>query len=215
MVLTIVGSMVNTTVASAIDNESTIEVDDDVLSEELVSKADQYVQIKDNSFYLTLEGKFKLTEEEQKLVMEAIESSNKDVSSVAKPLIIEGNHFYYKETINIGQGNDVDDPEISIMSEATSRARFKTGTSKLVFYWWGVDIYLSKNVVNYIGAGVSIAGIWIPHPLVSKGVSTLGVGIGMCPGGIVIRYNFIKGGIGTIFRLSGGATRGITGVWFQ
>lgn len=52
-------------------------------------------------------------------------------------------------------------------------------------YWWGLRIGLSKNTVNNIGSGVTIAGIWIPHPVVKGVVATLGVIIGRCPGGIV------------------------------
>lgn len=77
-------------------------------------------------------------------------------------------------------------------------ARYNEGVTKIVFHWWGATIYLSKTTINVIGAGVSIGGIWIPEPVVSKILSTLGVVVALCPGGIVFDYNYIAAGIGSL-----------------
>lgn len=77
-------------------------------------------------------------------------------------------------------------------------ARFNEGVTKIAFHWWGATIYLSKTTINVIGAGASIGGIWIPEPVVSKILSTLGVAVALCPGGIVFDYNYITAGIGKL-----------------
>jgi hypothetical protein len=77
-------------------------------------------------------------------------------------------------------------------------ASFNEGVTKIDFHWWGATIYLSKTTINLIGAGVSVGGIWIPEPLVSKILSTLGVAVALCPGGIAFDYNYIKAGIGEL-----------------
>ena len=59
------------------------------------------------------------------------------------------------------------------------------GVDKVEVYWWGVRVWISGPTLRTIGAGVSIGGIWIPEPLISKVVATLGVLIATSSGGIV------------------------------
>lgn len=77
-------------------------------------------------------------------------------------------------------------------------ARYSEGVTKIDFHWWGATIYLSKTTINLIGGGVTIGGIWIPEPVVSKILSTLGVVIALCPGGIAFDYNYIAAGISSL-----------------
>lgn len=72
---------------------------------------------------------------------------------------------------------------------------YSDGVTKIEFHWWGATIYLSESTIESIGKGVTIGGIWIPHPIVSKILSTLGVVITSCPGGIAFDYNYILAGI--------------------
>lgn len=74
-------------------------------------------------------------------------------------------------------------------------ARLGGGVTKIQFHWWGATIYLSKTTINTMGAGITVGGIWIPEPVVSKIAATLGVVITLCPGGIVFDYNYIAAGI--------------------
>lgn len=54
---------------------------------------------------------------------------------------------------------------------------------------------MSKGTIQGIGAGVTLAGIWIPEPVVSKIAATLGVAIGLIPSGIRFDYNFYIAGL--------------------
>lgn len=45
---------------------------------------------------------------------------------------------------------------------------------------------------------MAIGGIWIPEPLVTKILATLGVVIALCPGGIAFDYNYILAGISSL-----------------
>lgn len=80
----------------------------------------------------------------------------------------------------------------------TSTRAFSEGVTKIEFHWWGATIYLSKSTINVIGSGVAIGGIWVPEPLVSKILSTLGVIVALCPGGIAFDYNYIAAGISAL-----------------
>ncbi|MCX7885114.1 MAG: hypothetical protein N2448_08815 [Caloramator sp.] len=81
---------------------------------------------------------------------------------------------------------------------ASLATHYNEGITKIHFHWWGATIYLSKTTINVIGAGITIGGIWIPEPVVSKILSTLGVVVGLCPGGIAFDYNYITAGIGKL-----------------
>lgn len=50
----------------------------------------------------------------------------------------------------------------------------------------------------YIGGGITIGGIWIAEPVVSKILATLGGFSGFVPGGIAFDYNYIMGAIGML-----------------
>lgn len=76
-----------------------------------------------------------------------------------------------------------------------ARAAFHEGITKMEFHWWGARIYLSRTTIQFLGAGTTIGGIWIPEPLVSKILASLGAVITTCPGGIVFDYNYMKAGI--------------------
>lgn len=102
--------------------------------------------------------------------------------------IIGSNNKLLKDSIpgsRIGLENSVILTDDVQHSSQKYLQRFKNGSNYVHVYWWGLRIGLSKNTVNNIGSGVTIAGIWIPHPVVKGVVATLGVIIGRCPGGIV------------------------------
>ncbi len=71
----------------------------------------------------------------------------------------------------------------------TSRS-YKEGVNKVEWYWWGARIYLSKTTVRWIGAGVTVGGIWVPEPVVSKILATIGaITAATVQGGIVFDAN--------------------------
>ena len=54
-------------------------------------------------------------------------------------------------------------------------------------------VLLSKTTINRVGGGVTIAGVWIPEPVLSKILATGGAIAGLAPGGMYADY-----GIGSI-----------------
>ncbi|SDM61296.1 hypothetical protein SAMN04488137_1027 [Fictibacillus solisalsi] len=82
---------------------------------------------------------------------------------------------------------------------------FTNGVNKVTWHWWGARIYISRNTVRYVANRDAIGGIWVPHPIMSKAASTLGVIYFMCPGGIrfdVSAWNIVRSAIGTIIPIS-------------
>lgn len=94
-------------------------------------------------------------------------------------------------------------------SQSISDRSYNEGVTKIDFYWWGAAIYLSKSTIQYASGGIAIAGIWIPEPVVSKIVASVGVIGSLCPGGIYFEYNYIKAGITF---LASGMNIGFSGV---
>lgn len=67
------------------------------------------------------------------------------------------------------------------------------GKNDVQFHWNYARIFLNKGTVQAIGAGLSIGGIWVPEPIVSKVAASLGVGIALIPHGIWFDYNYFIG----------------------
>lgn len=129
------------------------------------------------------------------------------IKSNANKVISEKDYSLLENSISITNQNiakaDFSTNQIVVISPKNespkiSTRAFKEGVTKIEFHWWGATIYLSKSTINVIGGGVAIGGIWIPEPLVSKILSTLGVGIALCPGGIAFDYNYIAAGINVL-----------------
>ena len=55
-----------------------------------------------------------------------------------------------------------------------------------------MKIFISQRTLQGIGAGVSIAGVWVPEPLVSKMASTLGIVVAVAPGGIWADFTYAQ-----------------------
>lgn len=178
--------------------ESTTTVNQELLNESLIQKANQYVKTTENSFYLSEEGKIKLNESEQKIVLDSIQNANEYLKSIDNDLIQTEKSFLVTDEIIEKEVSTQNTSVKKINTLSAKKAKFKQGVNKIEFHWWGMDVYLSKSTVVGIGAGVTIAGIWIPHPIVSKATSTLGVVIGLCPGGIKFKFNYLKAGLGAI-----------------
>ncbi|MFQ6324129.1 hypothetical protein [Lactococcus garvieae] len=113
-------------------------------------------------------------------------TSSSELQSL-KALIDQKNSIILKsENLNDGTTLEKDNNSVIISSNSNnSMLRFREGSNYVHVYWWGLRIELSKITINYIGGGVAIGGIWVPEPIVSKILATLGVAIGLAPGGIV------------------------------
>ena len=59
---------------------------------------------------------------------------------------------------------------------------------QIEFHGTTVRVLLSKTTINRVGAGVAIGGIWVPEPVISKILATVGVIAGVAPGGVYADY---------------------------
>ena len=77
----------------------------------------------------------------------------------------------------------------STSSDEIQAFAFKEGVTKVEAHWYGLRVWASRTTLGVVGGGVGIAGIWIPEPIVSKVVATIGIAVGtFAPGGIVFNY---------------------------
>lgn len=113
-------------------------------------------------------------------------TSSSELQSL-KVLIDQKNSIILKsENLNDGTTLEKDNNSVIISSNTnSSMLKFREGSNYVHVYWWGLRIGLSKTTINYIGGGIAIGGIWVPEPIVSKILATLGVALGLAPGGIV------------------------------
>lgn len=69
--------------------------------------------------------------------------------------------------------------------------RYAEGIDAIDFYWWGMDIWLSKTTLNRaIKTGVIIGGIVIAKHKVLAALQILGVWGGPIPGGIYMKVHY-------------------------
>lgn len=136
------------------------------LDDSLISKADKHVQVKDGMFVVSPEAANSLTSEELDAVNDSVESTNRKIT----------------ETENEGFTTTQSGKTITLSSAPQSSdgtqlraASQDGGVTKFETKWWGTKIFLSnKDAIALLG-GASIAGIWVPEAIVSKGLATLGV----------------------------------------
>lgn len=77
----------------------------------------------------------------------------------------------------------------SATSDEIQAFAFKEGVTKVEAHWYGLRVWVSRTTLGVVGGGVGIAGIWIPEPIVSKVVATIGIAVGtFAPGGVVFNY---------------------------
>lgn len=74
------------------------------------------------------------------------------------------------------------------VSSENQELRYQNGINKVSVYWYGFRVYMSRTTLHALGAGTSIGGIWVPEPVVSKILATVGVVAALAPGGI--KFNF-------------------------
>ncbi|MFI8684612.1 hypothetical protein [Rossellomorea sp. NPDC077527] len=152
---------------------------DVVITEKEKVKFEQYVKLRDNSEYIISdEAKVKLSKQEYEKLQSVLDDTNIFISN------------------NYGNINIIDPNQESIKKDSdkmmVSIAAFKNGKTDVDTFWWGVRIYLSKYTIRAIGAGVTIGGIWVPEPLITKILATLGVVVALCPGGIQFDMNWLQ-----------------------
>lgn len=145
----------------------------DTPSSNFINKFDDAVKVVNNLFIIDYKNLPQST-------------SSSELQSL-KALIDQKNSIILKsENLSDGTTLEKDNNSVIINSNSNnSMLRFREGSNYVHVYWWGLRIGLSKTTINYIGGGVAIGGIWVPEPIVSKILATLGVAMGLAPGGIV------------------------------
>lgn len=106
---------------------------------------------------------------------------------------INQTNFQIKEAIN--------DPSVNVYAVSPSGEEYNVSTSMLrangvnsvSFQWNYARVKLSGNTLRNLGAGITLGGIWIPHPVASKVCSSLGVAISAATNGVWFDYNYAIG----------------------
>ncbi|MDR1606691.1 MAG: hypothetical protein LBS41_06230 [Streptococcaceae bacterium] len=108
--------------------------------------------------------------------------------SQLQQLVFQNNNILLENANNQNATISTDNKSINFSEQTdgiNGRLRFREGSNYVHLYWWGLRIGISRSTLMYVGGGVGIAGIWIPEPLISKIIATLGAVTALAPGGIV------------------------------
>ncbi|MBC6316617.1 hypothetical protein [Listeria grandensis] len=149
-----------------------------VLTEGQVLKFDQYVvlNVETGVFSIKDDAKRELSSTEFNLLHDKINNAN---------LLTE--EMISTENMDV----TIDSQGVTITEKSANepqhlkRTKYIEGKNAVKVYWWGLRVWVKKATVHKIGNGAAIGGIWIPGSLIGKVVSTLGVVLSACPGGIV------------------------------
>ncbi|PKR82493.1 hypothetical protein [Heyndrickxia camelliae] len=142
-------------------------------NQEELSKLSSYVVLNEESlrYEIKEEAKQSLTDDEFNFLYSSVNTTNEQLN----------------ENTEVSLENLVIPSNEQVLDH--NNLEYKNGVTKLEWHWWGLRVYLSKNTINYASGGVAIGGIWIPEPIISKVLSTLGVLGTFVPGGV--RFDFI------------------------
>lgn len=148
------------------------------ISTDVTNKADGFVSLTGRHYSLdSVKASAVLTQEEIRQVQEQVSRANKQIDLVLQEQAASPNKIRVQFS----------EKKMTASAAPTSgvQTRIIEGVNKVETYWWGVRVFLSRSTLQYIGGGVAIGGLWIPEALASKIASTLGVAIGLAPGGVV------------------------------
>ena len=170
------------------------------LPQEIVKKADPYVSLTDSEFTIHPSIKDHLSENEVQQVENSVSEANKQIrtakekqsrtvtkneSAQEEPEFIESTT---EEAVIFTQSS----PKLENSDGDDITPHFQEGETSISYFWWGVRIRLSKTTLQYLGGGVAIGGVWVPEPLVSKILATLGIITSLSPGGIWADYTYAQ-----------------------
>lgn len=156
------------------------------LTDTIREKADPYVSVLGDKFVLDDDAASSvLSEEEQTVVDSSIREANAAIKSASTELNVEK-----KVTSDAITFSQTTGPQIVNTDGDSVDPYYQPGRNGVEYYWWGVKVLLSQRTVQFIGAGISIAGVWIPEPVVSKLAATLGIAVALAPGGVWADYSY-------------------------
>ncbi|MDO5032626.1 hypothetical protein [Corynebacterium sp.] len=151
------------------------------VSPSLTAKAEKYISIDNERFKLEPEAKGKLSKGETQRVESALAATNHLIESA------EQNGTFEME---------VSDDVITFYEGGESFTPYSTefheGRTGIEFHGTYVTVLMSKTLINGVGSTATVAGIWIPIPVLREAVATLGVAYGQCPGGIAMDFDAVS-----------------------
>lgn len=147
-----------------------------------LSQYDRYIEIVNNQYVLSAQGKANINLAEVNQVQQQLSYTNKIIADKGLTIDKENRTATYLDFSSAATSSN------NLVSIAARK--YKQGVTKIKFRWNYARVYLSKTAVKNIGSGMSLGGIWIPHPIVKTACATLGVVVSRCPGGIWFEYNY-------------------------
>ena len=116
--------------------------------EQLIKKADKYIDLKENEYVIINEEKLfeQLTNDEYKVVISLIKEANtklQDIDFSSDNVSIVNNGIVVKPTID---------------SENDGITLLKEGKRAIKFHWWGFELWLTKTDVRAITKGGIVGG---------------------------------------------------------
>ncbi|MBC2078882.1 hypothetical protein HCA99_06610 [Listeria booriae] len=181
--------------------------ENDALPESLVEGLDKYVEFTGDKYILNIPADVKSTYsvEEIMAVQTQIDESNSFLS-VAE----EDSHTYVDESAKTTNFLITDS---EVLKAAGQKPMLRAaGVTKVVRYWWGMKIYLSKTFLNYSGgsltgmAGYMVSKLPLKHPFALLAAGAMGA-IGVF--GTSAKHGYV-------IRITGISTAAtVTGIWRQ
>lgn len=160
--------------SSTVDQDSISSVTDSVRW-----KADRFIWLSGDQFTISPSASNYLSDSEMLQVELSIQTANEQIRVAQADPNLEETTSHKVVTFT-----EVSGPEISDTDGDDVSPYFREGKTAVNFHWWGVRFYYSKTTVQWIGAGVTVGGLWIPEPFVSKVLGSLGAVSTLTPGGI-------------------------------
>ena len=162
---------------SSQNNESPSSV-----SSGLAEKADSYVSLRGDQFSVDSEAESVFSQKDLQEIENEVKAQNKMINEAKADSNLEmkvaGDSVTFWEK----------GPKISSSDNDDIDPYFQEGRNGIEFHGTTVRVLLSKTTINRVGAGVAIGGIWVPEPVISKILATVGVIAGVAPGGVYADY---------------------------
>lgn len=152
-------------------------------------KADPFITVKGDQFIIDSAAKSALTPSEMRKVEASVEAANAAIDSASATENPSVRKTTSDKTVTFTQEIG---PRIENTDSDTITPYFQPGRNGIEYHWWGVKVLLSQGTLKAIGLGVSIAGLWIPEPVVSKIAGSLGIVAAAAPGGIWADYSYAQ-----------------------
>ncbi len=174
--------LAGSTTAQAATTHSSVKGAPASTQDSLQRKADAYVTLQGTKFVVSPDARGKLTAAEHAKVTSLVAEANARLASASASRSASSTMTVMPATKTVTVTQRVAQPTSKVS------AAFREGVNRVEVRWYGLRVYLSKTTVQVLGGGVAIGGIWVPEPVVSKILATVGVVVALCPGGIAFNW---------------------------